>query len=51
MLCDVRMPGFRGVDVVPRALAIDADLAIVMLTAVNDAPPRLKYCLPARWTT
>ena len=38
MLCDVRMPGFTGVDVVPRALAIDADLAIVMLTAVNDAP-------------
>ncbi|HTK53295.1 MAG TPA: HD domain-containing phosphohydrolase [Gemmatimonadaceae bacterium] len=38
MLCDVRMPGFSGVDVVSRALAIDADLAIVMLTAVNDAP-------------
>ena len=38
MLCDVRMPGLTGVELVPRALAIDPDLAIVMLTAVNDAP-------------
>ncbi|MDF2773280.1 MAG: response regulator receiver [Geminicoccaceae bacterium] len=38
MLCDVRMPGLSGVDLVPRALAIDPELAIVMLTAVNDAP-------------
>ena len=38
MLCDVRMPGMSGVEVVPRALEIDADLAIMMLTAVNDAP-------------
>ena len=38
MLCDVRMPGGSGVDLVPRALAIDPELAIVMLTAVNDAP-------------
>lgn len=38
MLCDVRMPEMSGIEVIPQALAIDADLAIVMLTAVNDAP-------------
>jgi response regulator RpfG family c-di-GMP phosphodiesterase len=37
MLCDVRMPGMSGVEVVPHALAIDPDLAVVMLTALNDA--------------
>jgi putative nucleotidyltransferase with HDIG domain len=37
MLCDVRMPGMAGLDVVPRALRVDGDLAILMLTAVNDA--------------
>jgi putative two-component system response regulator len=37
MLCDVRMPEMSGLDVVPRALAIDSDLAVLMLTAVNDA--------------
>jgi response regulator RpfG family c-di-GMP phosphodiesterase len=38
MLCDVRMPGLSGLDVVPRARALDPDLAVVMLSAVNDAP-------------
>jgi cyclic di-GMP phosphodiesterase len=38
MLCDVRMPGLTGVETVPRALEIDPDLAILMLTGVNDAP-------------
>lgn len=37
MLCDVRMPGMTGVEVVPRAIELDPDLAIIMLTAVNDA--------------
>jgi response regulator RpfG family c-di-GMP phosphodiesterase len=37
MLCDVRMPELSGLDVVPRALRMDGDLAIIMLTAVNDA--------------
>ena len=37
MLCDVRMPGMTGVQVVPLARQKDRDLAIVMLTAVNDA--------------
>jgi putative two-component system response regulator len=38
MLCDVRMPGLSGVEIVPRALEIDPNLGIVMLSAVNDAP-------------
>ena len=38
MLCDIRMPGLSGVEVVPHAIRADSDLAIVMLTAVNDAP-------------
>jgi len=38
MLCDIRMPGLSGVEVVPHAIRADADLAIVILTAVNDAP-------------
>lgn len=37
MLCDVRMPGMTGVEVVPQAIELDPDLAIIMLTAVNDA--------------
>lgn len=37
MLCDVRMSGMTGVQVVPKAVALDQDLAIIMLTAVNDA--------------
>lgn len=38
MLSDIRMPGMTGIELVPRALASHPDLAIVMLTAVNDAP-------------
>jgi putative two-component system response regulator len=38
MLCDVRMPGLSGVEIVPSALERDPDLGIVMLSAVNDAP-------------
>jgi putative two-component system response regulator len=37
MLCDVRMPGVSGVDVVSQAHAVDPHLAILMLSAVNDA--------------
>src|SRR4026208_582428 len=37
MLCDVRVAGMGGVQVVPRARQKDRDLAIIMLTAVNDA--------------
>ena len=37
MLCDVRMPGMTGAQVVPLAVAKDPYLAIIMLTAVNDA--------------
>ena len=38
MLCDVRMPGMSGVEVVTQAAKVDGDMAIMMLTAVNDAP-------------
>jgi putative two-component system response regulator len=38
MLCDIRMPGMSGIEVVPLAIQADPELAIVMLTAVNDAP-------------
>lgn len=38
LLCDVRMPEMSGLDIVPKALELDPDLAVIMLTAVNDAP-------------
>ncbi|MFN8582520.1 MAG: response regulator [Gemmatimonadaceae bacterium] len=37
MICDIRMPGMTGVEMLPRALDQDPDLAVVMLTAVNDS--------------
>ncbi len=37
MLLDVRMPGISGIDLVPQALEIEPNLAILMLTGVNDA--------------
>jgi len=37
MLCDIRMPGTSGVDLVPQAIEIEPDLAVLMLSAVNDA--------------
>ena len=38
LLCDVRMPGMSGIEVIPRAIELRPDLAVLMLTAVNDAP-------------
>lgn len=38
MLSDIRMPEMTGLELVPLAHAVDPDLAIIMLTAVNDAP-------------
>jgi response regulator RpfG family c-di-GMP phosphodiesterase len=37
MLLDVRMPAMSGIDVVPEALGLEPDLAIVMLSGVGDA--------------
>jgi cyclic di-GMP phosphodiesterase len=37
-LCDIRMPGMSGLELLPQARSVDPDLAVVMLTAVNDAP-------------
>lgn len=37
MLLDVRMPpGANGIDVLPKALDLDPDLRVIMLTAVSD---------------
>jgi putative two-component system response regulator len=38
MICDVRMPGMSGPELLPRVLAHDPNLAVLMLSAVNDAP-------------
>ncbi len=37
MLLDIRMPGMSGIDVVPDALEINPDVAIIMLSALTDA--------------
>ena len=37
ILCDVRMPGAPGTELVRYARTIDEDVAIIMLSAVNDA--------------
>jgi putative nucleotidyltransferase with HDIG domain len=37
MLCDIRMPGMTGLTLLDHATANDTDLAVVMLSAVNDA--------------
>jgi DNA-binding NtrC family response regulator len=44
ILSDVRMPEATGVDLVPKALAQDPDVAIVLLTAV-DEPRTAVECL------
>jgi response regulator RpfG family c-di-GMP phosphodiesterase len=37
ILCDVRMPGAMGTELIPQARLIDPDVAILMLSALNDA--------------
>ena len=37
MVCDIRMPGSSGLDLIGRALEVDPELAIIMLTGVDDA--------------
>ena len=37
MVCDIRMPGISGLDLLPRARAMVPDLAVVMLTASTEA--------------
>jgi len=44
MLCDIRMPDTSGVELLPKMLAQDPDLAIIMLTAI-DEPRTAIECL------
>jgi len=44
MLCAIRMPNMSGVELLPKALAADTDLAIIMLTAI-DEPRTAIECL------
>src|SRR5216684_698576 len=44
MLSYIRMPNMSGVELVPKALASDSDLAIIMLTAI-DEPRTAIECL------
>ena len=44
MLCDIRMPVLSGLDLLPKALAADPDLAIIMLTGVGE-PASAISCL------
>ncbi|HEU4955305.1 MAG TPA: HD domain-containing phosphohydrolase [Gemmatimonadales bacterium] len=37
MLLDVNLPGENGIDLVPQVLDLEPNLALLMLTAVNDA--------------
>jgi putative two-component system response regulator len=44
MLCDIRMPGMSGIELLPKAIAKDPDIAVLMLTAVGD-PSSAISCL------
>src|SRR6266704_992658 len=44
MLCDIRMPETNGVELLPKVLARDPDLAVLMLTAI-DEPRTAIECL------
>jgi putative two-component system response regulator len=44
LLSDIRMPHMSGVELVPKALAQDPDIAIIMLTAI-DEPRTAVECL------
>ena len=44
LLSDIRMPNMTGVELVPKVMAQDADVAIIMLTAI-DEPRTAIECL------
>ncbi len=46
MLCDIRMPRMTGTELLPKALAMDPDLAVIMLTGVGE-PASAISCLKA----
>jgi len=44
MLCDIGMAGMSGIELLPKALAADRDLAVIMLTGM-DSPSAAISCL------
>jgi len=44
MVCDIRMPGMSGVELLPKVIAQDSDIAVIMLTAVGE-PGSAIQCL------
>src|SRR5260370_35618041 len=42
MLCDIRMPETSGGELRPKVLAPDADLAVLMRTAIDEPPTALE---------
>src|SRR2546427_9043817 len=47
MLSDIRMPNMTAIDLAPKALAQDADLAILMLTAIDEPPTAIERLILA----
>ena len=50
-LLDVRMPGERGPAVLPRILALDEDLAVILITAMPEVRTPSSASRPAPTTT
>src|SRR3989442_13104865 len=46
MLSDIRMPNMSGVELVPKALAADPDLAISMPTAIDEPRTAIECVKP-----
>jgi putative two-component system response regulator len=44
MLCDIQMPVMSGIELLPKALVADPDLAVIMLTGLDD-PSAAISCL------
>lgn len=44
MVCDILMPGLSGIELLPKAIARDPDLAVLMLTGVGE-PAAAIQCL------
>ena len=51
MLLDVNLPGINGVELVPRIIELEPSIAILMLTAVNDATSAALCMQRGAWIT